>query len=68
VNVPTSWSLQAESSRALLAWVERTVNTDYRLVGLVDIMPDGETLYRWDAAAAGASPASTTHLAIFARS
>lgn len=68
VNVPTSWSLQAESSRALLAWVERTVNTDYRLVGLVDIMPDGETLYRWDAAAAGASPASTTHLAIFLRS
>ena len=67
VNVPTSWSLQAESSHALLAWVERTVNTDYRLVGLVDIMPDGETVYRWDAAAAGASPASSNHLAIFER-
>jgi len=67
VNVPTSWSLQAGSSHELMDWVERVVNTEYVLVGLVDIMPDGETVYRWDAAAAGASPASSNHVAIFER-
>jgi hypothetical protein len=67
VNVPTSWTLQPRSSHALLEWVERTVNSEYVLVGLVDIMPDGETVYRWDAAAAGGSPASANHLAIFER-
>jgi hypothetical protein len=67
VNVPTSWSLQPDSPRDLLAWVERTVNADYRLVGLVDIMPDGRSAYRWDDAAAGAQPASAHHLAIFRR-
>jgi hypothetical protein len=67
VNVAASWSRRPDSSHALLDWVERTVNTEYRLVGLVDIMPDGETIYRWDAAAAGATPASSTHVAVFER-
>jgi 4-amino-4-deoxy-L-arabinose transferase-like glycosyltransferase len=67
VNVSTSWTLRPDSSRALLDWVERAVNSDYRLVGLADIMPDGETIYRWDAAAAGASPASADHVAVFER-
>ena len=67
VNVPTSWTLQPGSSHQLMDWVERVVNTEYVLVGLVDIMPDGETVYRWDAAAAGGSPASSNHVAIFER-
>ena len=67
VNVPTSWTLRPDSSRALLEWVERTVNSDYRLVGLADIMPDGETIYRWDVAAAGERPASANHVAVFER-
>jgi hypothetical protein len=67
VNVDASWSRRPESSRALLDWVERTVNTEYRPVGLVDIMPDGKTISRWDAAAAQAVPASSTHVAVFER-
>ena len=47
--------------------MERTVNTEYRLVGLVDTMPDGTTISRWDSAAADAVPASATHVTVFER-
>ena len=67
VNVPTSWSLQPESSRELLAWVEESVNEGYTLVGLLDIFPDGRTLSRWDGAAAQAAPQSPQHVAVFRR-
>lgn len=67
VNVPTSWSLRPESSRDLLAWAENSVNQDYRLVGLLEILPDGRTRSRWDADAARAEPQSAHHVAVFER-
>ena len=67
VNVDTSWSRRPDSSPALMAWAERTVNTSYEPVGLADILPDGRTVYRWDADARAASPQSRFYVVVFAR-
>jgi hypothetical protein len=66
VNVDWSWSRRAESVDLLLPWVERTLNTDYDQVGLAEIVPGEETVYRWDAAA-DVPPRSRYFVAIFRR-
>jgi hypothetical protein len=67
VNVDTSWSLRPDSPRLLMEWAERAVNTDYRAAGVVDIVPGGPTVYRWDAEARDAGPRSRFHLMVFER-
>jgi hypothetical protein len=67
VNVDTSWSMQPDSSRLVLDWAQRTVNDGYEPVGLADIIPGQETVYRWDADAREARPQSRYYVAVFER-
>jgi hypothetical protein len=67
VNVDTSWSRRPDSSTLVFDWAARTVDADYRTVGLADIRPDGETAYYWGDAAATARPASRFHVTTFER-
>jgi hypothetical protein len=65
VNVDRSWSRRPTSSTAVLDWAERAVARDYEAVGLIEIEPDGEATYRWDAEAGTATPRSRNYIAVF---
>ena len=67
VNVDTSWSRRPESSLAVMEWAERVTATDYRLVGLTEILPDGTSVEHWDAAAQDVTPRSRTYVLVFER-
>ena len=48
VNVPTSWCLTPKSETMIFRWVDRFLKTYYRLVGIVDIKPNGVANYYWN--------------------
>ena len=67
VNVDTSWSRRPESSLAVMEWAERVTATDYHVVGLTEILPDGTSVEHWDAAAQDVTPRSRTYVLVFER-
>jgi len=67
VNVATSWLVRPNSDMHLMEWMQRYATSYYRPVGLIDIVSDTETDYRWDADAQNARPRSNCHLWVFRR-
>ena len=60
-------SLGAESPSRVSHWWSEYGPKHYRLVGIADIMEDGSSEYRWDAAAGTYQPRSLYHLAVYRR-
>lgn len=60
-------SLGAESPARIFNWWADYGPKHYRLAGIADIMEDGSTEYRWDAAAEAYQPQSLYHLAVYRR-
>ncbi len=67
VNVHTSWSRRPDSSLLLMTWAERTVSEHYQPIGVAEIVPDRETVYRWDADAAASPARSALYVVVFER-
>jgi hypothetical protein len=60
-------SLGPGSPTRLYDWWADYGPKHYQLVGIADILPDGSTVYRWDAAAEAYRPQSLYHLAVYRR-
>lgn len=60
-------SLDSQSPTRLFDWWAAYGPQHYRVVGIADILPDGHTEYRWDAAAEQYQPKSLHHLAVYRR-
>jgi hypothetical protein len=60
-------SLGAESPARIYGWWADYGPKHYQLVGIADILEDGSTEYRWDAAAEDYRPRSLYHLAVYRR-
>jgi hypothetical protein len=60
-------SLDAQSPTRLFDWWAVYGPQHYRVAGIADILPDGGTVYRWDAAAEAYQPKSLYHLAVYRR-
>jgi hypothetical protein len=67
VNVDMSWSRRPGSSLKILDWAARTVDTSYRQIGLVEIVPGEASHAVWGDAAASATPTSRAYVAVFER-
>jgi hypothetical protein len=67
VNVPTSWMMNRNSDPSILDWANRYAKTYFRPVGLIDILYDAPTSYKWGDQIAGARPRSNCHLWVFQR-
>ena len=67
VNVDMSWSRRPGSSLEILDWAARTVDADYRQVGLVEIPPDAPARSVWGDAAGSAAPRTQSYVAVFER-
>ena len=60
-------SLAPQSPTRIYDWWAGYGPQHYQLVGIADILPDGRTVYRWDAAAEAYQPKSLYHLAVYRR-
>jgi hypothetical protein len=67
VNVTTSWLMVSKSDLHILDWLGGYAAANYRPVGLVDIISENETDYKWDDEAVGAQPRSQCYLWILRR-
>jgi hypothetical protein len=60
-------ALGEESPTRLFDWWAAYGPQHYRVAGIADILPDGRTEYRWDAAAEQYHPKSLYYLAVYRR-
>jgi hypothetical protein len=67
VNVFASWLVRPKSERLLFRWFEEYTLRELDLVGVIDILSDTRTEYRWDREAAGYVPRSPHFLWVFKR-
>jgi 4-amino-4-deoxy-L-arabinose transferase-like glycosyltransferase len=67
VRVAISWLARPGSPDLIFRWFQRYRAQHYEQVGVVEIVPDAPTIYRWDAAAAGYAPRGDDYLVVFRR-
>ncbi len=67
VNVTNSWTPNPNSDRTIFKWAESYFGASYRIVGLIDMLPDGSYKSYWDDEARSRSPQSETNLYIVER-
>lgn len=60
-------NLGAQSPARIYQWWADYGPSHYQLVGIADILDDGNSVYRWDAAATTYQPQSLYHLAVYRR-
>jgi 4-amino-4-deoxy-L-arabinose transferase-like glycosyltransferase len=66
VSATRSWIAQPGSDRTIFSWFEG-YQRGFTRVGVVDILPQQETVYRWGQEAAGYTPRSDVWLMVFER-
>jgi len=67
VNVPTSWLVRAESEGMIFEWFQQYQQKYYRPVGIIDIISEKQTVYRWGSEALEYSPQSKYWLVVLQR-
>jgi hypothetical protein len=68
VNVRYSWPLIQEGSViAILNWLNSYVHSFYDVAGIIEIHPDGRSIYRWDRQAANYTFTSDYWLIVYKR-
>ncbi|MHC4423674.1 MAG: glycosyltransferase family 39 protein, partial [Planctomycetota bacterium] len=67
VNIHTSWLVQPNSEKLIFEWLQEYQEKYYRQVGVIDIMPQDQTVYRWYDRAIEYTPQSNCWLAVFQR-
>jgi len=67
VNVPTSWLVQKKSERYVLDWYQEYGKEKFDLVGIIDILSNTRTEYRWDKETTDYSPRSPYFLCVYKR-
>ncbi len=68
VSAATSWLRRPGSDLHILDWCNSYSRKGYTIVGLVDILSPGDTVYRWDADAAKYSNQSPNLIFVYRRS
>jgi hypothetical protein len=67
VNVPTSWLVRPDSERSIFNWFSGYSRNNFSLVGVVDILSNMQTVYRWGNEAVFYSPRSPYFLYVYKR-
>jgi len=65
VNVSMSWLFQPDSSTLLTTWAQGYADSGYEISGVVDIISNEMTVYKWGEQARGYFPRSRHHLLIY---
>ncbi|UCE98570.1 MAG: glycosyltransferase family 39 protein [Planctomycetota bacterium] len=67
VNVHTSWLTQADSKKLIFKWFQQYHDTYYQIVGIIDIISQQETVYRWGQESENYKPRSISWLLVSQR-
>jgi hypothetical protein len=67
VNVPYSWLLRANSDTTIFNWAQGYLDLNYRIVGVMDINPDGNSKAYWDDEARKNRPRSQFNVHVLER-
>jgi len=67
VNVPYSWLLRPNSDTTIFKWAQRYLDLNYRIVGVVDINPNGHSKTYWDDEARRNKPRSQFNVYVLER-
>jgi hypothetical protein len=46
-KIPSSWSRKANSPTLIFDWFDKYIRGNYKLVGVVDIVSENQTIYKW---------------------
>ncbi len=52
VKIRTSWLAKPESEEMIFKWAKDYIKNHYRIVGVIDLLESGQTIYRWGDSAA----------------
>lgn len=67
VSIPTSWMINPDSERMIFTWFNQYQQKYYNRVGIIDIISDQNTVYRWGQESLDYSPLSKYWVAVFER-
>ncbi|MCJ7730358.1 MAG: hypothetical protein MUO27_10845 [Sedimentisphaerales bacterium] len=67
VNVRTSWLTRNSSVTTIFNWFDQYADNFYDRVGIIEMRPDGQTIYRWDEQTAGYRHTSDRWVAVYKR-
>jgi hypothetical protein len=67
VDVPPSWLRRPDSNTTIFKWAQRYLDLNYRIVGLVDINPNGNSKAYWDDEARRNKPRSQFNVYVLER-
>jgi len=67
VNSDTSWLVRPNSDRTIFSWINQYVAQQYGLDGIVDVLSEEQTIYRWGDEAGRYQVNSPNNLRIFKR-
>jgi len=67
VNVLTSWLRQPDSEEMIFDWFQQYHQKYYRLVGVIEIISQQRTIYRWGQECEKYKPRSKRWLLVFKR-
>lgn len=65
VYVPTSWLRQEGAPSFIFDWFNNYTAGQYEVVGVADMITAQQTIYKWDAEAAGYQPQGPYHLKVY---
>jgi 4-amino-4-deoxy-L-arabinose transferase-like glycosyltransferase len=67
VSIQGSWILRPESVKTIFEWFDGYAESFYKTVGIIDMPPYEETIYRWDEQATGYKPESVHWIEVLKR-
>ncbi|MBN2020734.1 MAG: glycosyltransferase family 39 protein [Sedimentisphaerales bacterium] len=67
VWIHSSWIARPESTQDIFQWSDEYIMTFYKVIGVADMPPYEQTIYRWGKGAAGFEPASIQWIKVFKR-
>jgi hypothetical protein len=65
VNIKRSWLMRQGAKRYIFDWLDNFLAEYYVLVGVIDIMYQNKTIYKWDNDARNYQIKSNSHLLVF---
>jgi hypothetical protein len=63
VNARISWLAQKGSITTIFKWADSYIHNFYNIVGIIEIYPDKQSIYRWDTGFTGYAPVSNNWIA-----
>ena len=63
-----SWNIKPNSDTYIYQWLHEYTQANYNLIGVIDIIPQNSTIYRWDTDAINYIPLSNYYLLVLRKS